>query len=176
MTLTSEHRLVHAPDYRSGALLLFASTAIILAAWGFQAAGYLPCELCELQRLAYYFAIPAGFVALVASSGGVPRLATLLYALIALAFLANAVLAGYHAGVEWKFWEGPQTCSGTGVSLPKGAGSLIEQLKKTQAVRCDEAQWRLFGISLSGWNALLSLWLSSLAAMTIARLRRASLN
>jgi len=175
MTLTSEHRLVRAPDYRSGALLLFASIAIILAAWGFEAVGYQPCELCSLQRLAYYFAIPAAFAALVASSGGAPRIAVLLYGLIVIAYLLNAGLGVYHAGVEWKYWEGPQTCSATAGGIAKG-GNLLESLKKVHVVRCDEVQWRLFGLSMAGYNAILSLWLASLAGLTIARLRRAQLS
>jgi disulfide bond formation protein DsbB len=172
MLLTSETRLTQAPEYRTGALLLYGSIAIILGAWMFEAAGYAPCELCLVQRYAYYFAIPVAFLALIASSGGMPRLAMALFGLIVLAYLANAGLGVYHSGVEWKFWQGPTTCSG---AAPVGGGNLLGRLKNVHAVRCDEVQLRILGLSLAGWNVLASLWFAVLAGLSIARIRRSSI-
>jgi disulfide bond formation protein DsbB len=147
------------PAYRAGGFALFLAVAAILAAlaaqhiWGLE-----PCPLCLQQRYAYYAGIPILFVALVLVAAEYPRLASLLFAVVALAFLANAALAGYHAGVEWKFWPGPDTCSQTpGALQPLGGGSLLNDLSKTRVIRCDEASWRLFGLSFAGWNVINSL-------------------
>lgn len=140
-----------------GGALLFVAIAIILAALGFEhIGGYKPCELCLLQRWAYYFSIPATFVALALVGAEQPRWAAMVFFAVALAFLANAGLGAYQAGAEWKFWPGPSTCSGQ-QSMATDAGALIDSLKRTTVVRCDEPQIRIFFLSFAGWNALVSL-------------------
>jgi len=83
------------------------------------------------------------------------------FAALALAMLAGMALAAYHAGVEWHLWAGPQECAGD----PNfgRTGSLIEQLNTVRVVRCDEAAWRLFGVSLAGYNVLISAALAGVA-------------
>ena len=83
------------------------------------------------------------------------------FAALALAMAVGACLAAYHAGVEWHLWAGPQECSGD----PNfgRSGSLLEQLNTVIVVRCDEAAWRLFGISLAGYNAVISAALAYIA-------------
>lgn len=143
--------------YRVGGALLFAALAIILAALGFEhIGGYQPCELCLLQRWAYYFAIPAAFMALALVSAEQPRWAAMVFFMVALAFLANAGLGAYQAGAEWKFWPGPATCSGQ-QALTQNAGNLLDAIKTTSVVRCDEPQIRIFFLSFAGWNTLISL-------------------
>jgi len=143
--------------YRIGGALLFAAIVIILTALGFEhIGGYQPCELCLLQRWAYYFSIPATFVALALVSAAQPRWAAIVFFAVALAFLANAGLGAYQAGAEWKFWPGPSTCSGL-QAVTTDAGGLINALERTNVVRCDEPQIRIFLLSFAGWNTLISL-------------------
>ena len=157
------------PAYRWGAAALIAAAAIILAALGFEhIGGYRPCPLCLQQRYAYYAGIPLLFGALVLTSMGQKRFAGALFALVAVAFLANTGLAIYHAGVEWKWWEGPQTCQ-LGLEPLSGSGTLLERLETTRVIRCDEAAWRFMGLSFAGWNAVLS-FLLALATFTAARI------
>ena len=80
---------------------------------------------------------------------------------IALGMLWNAVLGMFHSGVEWKWWPGPQECSG---APELGGGALLDRLKTVNVVRCDEAPWRFLGLSLAGYNALISLALAAVAA------------
>jgi disulfide bond formation protein DsbB len=142
--------------YRYGGLTLFFAAAVILAALAFEhLGGYAPCPLCLMQRYAFYAAIPLLFIAMALASE-MPRLAALIFFAVALAFLANAGLGVYHAGVEWKFWPGPDTCA-TAQALPTNAADLLSGLAETRVVRCDEAAWTLFGLSLAGWNVLASL-------------------
>ena len=67
--------------------------------------------------------------------------------------LCGAALGAYHAGVEWRWWPGPTDCSGPMTDF-NAKGSLLNQLQSIQVVRCDEAAWRLFGLSLAGYNVL----------------------
>ncbi len=74
----------------------------------------------------------------------------------------------FHAGVEWGFWPGPAECSGAVLDL--GKGSLLENLDRVKVVRCDEVQWRFLGLSLAGYNALISLLMAAIAGWGIAAL------
>ncbi len=156
--------------YRNGGLILFIATGAILSALGFEfIGGYQPCPLCLMQRYAFYLAIPLSFLAM-AVAAEKPKLAGALFLAIAIAFLANAGLGTYHAGAEWKYWPGPSTCA-TQQALPGSAADLLKGMDD-RVVRCDEASWRMFGLSFAGWNVLISLALFGLglkAASTAAR-------
>jgi disulfide bond formation protein DsbB len=163
MTFTTAAPTVHSA-YRFGALALLLAAAAIAVALGYQHLGGLqPCELCLEQRYAYYAGVPLLFVALVSLSAGQTRIAALLFGLVALGFLANAGLGVYHAGVEWQFWEGPTACSGT-QQITTNAGNMLDALKQTNVVRCDQAAWRFLGLSFAGWNVLASLFIAILGA------------
>ena len=144
-------------------LVAVVAAATIAGAWFFQLAlGIVPCPLCLEQRYAYYFIIPvAALVAIAAAPGASRYLLVLGFAALAMAALANAGLGAYHAGVEWKFWQGPTDC--TGPMLDLGGGSLLESIKTVKVIRCDEVQWRFLGLSLAGYNVLISLALAALA-------------
>src|SRR6202521_2264524 len=147
--------------------------AAILGAFYFQyGLGLAPCPLCLEQRIAFYFAIPLALIAAFADLRGAPRaLVTAALVLIALAMLLNAGLGVYHSGVEWKFWLGPADCSGPVTRLGR-ASDLMRQLQNVTVVRCDEAAWRFLGLSLAGYNALISLALAGIALWGAARTRR----
>ena len=138
--------------------------ATLAGAWFFQLVlDIRPCPLCLEQRYAYYLAIPLAVLVAIAAARDVPRgLVVTGLVVLALAALANAVLGGYHAGVEWTFWQGPTDCSGPVVDLGK-AGSLLERLDTVKVIRCDEVQWRFLGLSLAGYNVLISLAMAAIA-------------
>ena len=139
------------------------AVAVILTALGFEhLAGMKPCALCLQQRWAYYGAIPVTFLALVLLSAGHPRGAAVLFAVVALAYLGNAGLGSYHAGVEWGFWPGPDTCAATGTGIDP-TRPLLEQLQNTRVIRCDQAAARFGGLSFAGWNVVACLMLSTAA-------------
>jgi disulfide bond formation protein DsbB len=94
--------------------------------------------------------------------------------ILALVFLLSAGVAAYHAGAEWKFWPGPTTCSGAGGIGGVDAGDLAALMKgaKIRPPACDEAAWVFAGLSMAGWNALISLGLALLSALAALRERR----
>lgn len=161
------------PDYASQAshpaliaagLIALIATVTIAGAWFFELVlGILPCELCLEQRYAYYLIVPLAVVVAWAASRGASR-GLLLggLCLIALAAFANAVLGAYHSGVEWGWWPGPTACSGPIADFGK-PGNLFESLKTLKVVRCDEVQWRFLGLSLAGYNVLISLLMAIVA-------------
>jgi disulfide bond formation protein DsbB len=146
--------------------------ATILGAYFFEyVLHYQPCELCLTQRVPYYVAIPLAVLAAVVARCRAPRpLLIAAFAALALVMAISVVLAVYHAGVEWHFWPGPREC--TGDPDFGRTGSLIEQLNTVRVVRCDEAAWRLFGISLAGYNAAISAVLACVALWAVKSVRR----
>ena len=162
MTLALPDPTVHAA-YKAGSWALLLAVGAILGALAFQhIGGILPCELCLKQRYAYYTGVSLLFAALVLLSSGQRRRAALLFLAVALMFLANSVLGVYHAGVEWHFWPGPEACTGA-QNLSTSVGGLLNSLPSTTVIRCDEAAWRLGGISLAGWNVVVSLLVLALS-------------
>ena len=139
------------------------STTLLGSALLFQYVGGLaPCSLCIWQRWPHLAVI---FLAFIGLHGVIPR------GMLWLIFIAGSVsvgLGGYHAGVEYGFWAGPSGCSAN--LLPDGdIKALTQQLLITPLVRCDEVTWSLFGLSMAGWNALISL---DIVAASLISLRR----
>ena len=151
--------------------ILVVGAATIGAAWFFQLKlGYLPCKLCLQQRIPYYVALPVALAGLLVSLTGTRLgLLRLVLAVLALVFLAGAGLGAYHAGVEWSFWPGPADCGGASNSGPLNAGDLLGAVGSSRVISCTVAAWRLFGISMAGWNALISLTLAGVAVSALAR-------
>ena len=146
------------------------AAATLAGAWFFQLVlQILPCQLCLEQRYAYYFAVPfAGLVALAAARRAPRNMLIAGLAVLAVAVLANAVLGTYHSGVEWGFWKGPTECTGPVGNLGS-AGNLLERLDTVKVVRCDEVQWRFLGLSLAGYNVLISLLMAAIAGWGLVR-------
>jgi len=147
--------------------------AALAGAWVFEFGFDIkPCPLCLEQRYAYYGAIPlALLLALAAGRGVAPLWLRAGLVVVALVMLGNAGLGVYHSGVEWGFWQGPTGCSGPVLDLGK-AGSLLDQLDKVKVIRCDEVQWRFLGLSLAGYNVLISLTMAAIAGFGAVRARR----
>ena len=158
------------PALTASLAIMAIAAATLAGAWFFQLVlEILPCPLCLEQRYAYYFAVPfAALVALVAAKGAPRPLLLAGLAFLVLAVLANAWLGAYHAGVEWGLWKGPTDCTGQ-IGNFGSAGNLLERLDTVKVVRCDEVQWRFLGLSLAGYNVLISLLMAAIAAWGIAR-------
>jgi disulfide bond formation protein DsbB len=148
--------------------------ATLGGAWFFQyVLGIQPCPMCLEQRYAYYLVIVLGAV-LAFAAPRLPRgLVIAALVVLALAAFGNAIFGAFHAGVEWGFWQGPATCSGPVQDLGS-AGSLLQRLDTVRVVRCDEVQWRFLGLSLAGYNFLISGLMGLVALFGINRLRTAA--
>jgi disulfide bond formation protein DsbB len=156
-------------DKLAGQLMLVSAIAFsiafatILLAHIFERFGYAPCPLCLQERYAYYFGVPALVVAFFTARAESFTVARILLVLVGLAFLVNAGVGVYHAGVEWKWWPGPTSCSG-GVAVEWGEGGVASSIERAEVVSCSEASWRMLGLSFAGWNAVISGLLVGIAA------------
>ncbi len=143
--------------------VLAASIVILGAAYAFQYVGGLaPCVLCLYQRYPYWAAIAlmAAALALPARPGARRAQEALVY-LSGLLFLAGAGIALFHVGVEQHWWTGPEACGALSGAPAATLEELEARLTATPLIRCDEVQWSLFGISMAGYNAILSLGLAA---------------
>jgi disulfide bond formation protein DsbB len=109
--------------------------------------GLYPCEMCWWQRYAHFAAVALALVSFVAP----PKRVWI--GLAALAILVSGAIGGFHAGVEYGWWEGLTTCA----MASHGGGDALEAVMGGTLVRCDEVQWSLAGISLAGFNFLISV-------------------
>ena len=130
-------------------LLTLASTAMLIGAWTFQYFGYAPCKMCYWQRYPHMAAVAIGALAYAFGQ-------RVLAWLGALAMFATSGIGVYHSGVERKLWEGPNSCTSSGI---EGLSSedLFDQIMNAPLVRCDEIPWQLLGFTMANLNAIFSL-------------------
>ncbi len=146
------------------------SLALILGALGFQyLAGYPPCEICHWQRWPHIAAAGIGLLGGRAVSAKIvnPKWGRPVALLTIFLIAISGAIGLYHAGIEWHWWPGPRACTGAAFRFT-GALDLNQRV-----VMCDRAAWRLLGLSLAGYNAIVSLGAAALGLVAIARRERA---
>lgn len=150
---------------RSGLLVALAAAGtlalVLVAQYGF---GLPPCEMCHWQRWPYIAALGFGLGAVL-----LPRWRTQLLGLAALSFAITGGIGVFHAGVEWKWWQGLTSCGST--STATSLEDLRAQIMAAPVVRCDEAAIRVLGLSMAGWNAL---WAAALTIFAVFAAHRAA--
>lgn len=153
-----------------GLFMAALSAALLLGALGFQyLGGYPPCALCHDQRYGHIGVIVLALAGLAVRPRS-RRASRALLALAALALLLTAGIAGFHVGVEERWWDGPTGCSG-GSTLGLTPEEALKRLMETPVVRCDDVAWSMFGISMAGYNFLISAiaGVAALAGLAMAR-------
>ena len=149
---------------------LLLPLALLGGALGSQYLGGLhPCEMCMWQRWPHAIAIVLALLAFSSPAESTPSRALVLLA--ALAIAVSGCIGVYHAGVEAKIFEGFTQCTATGKGL--SPSELLQEISHAPLVRCDEVQFRFLGISMAGWNAILSLGGATLIVILTLRGRRA---
>ena len=149
-----------------------AGAVVLAVAYAFQyLGGVQPCVLCLYQRWPWWIAVGLG--CLVVLLRGRPGVALGVAATSSLAILSGAGLAGFHVGVEQHWWEGLTSCGGA-VGMPTSVEALRQQIMSSLVVRCDEVAWSLFGISMAGYNFLISLVFGAGGLCVLWRHREAS--
>ena len=154
----------------AAAFVFVIATLVISAALIFEhALGYEPCELCYLQRKPWYFAISFGLLLTFFAVKGERAFVHYGLYLLAAVMFVSAGLGVWHAGIEWKFWAGPASCTGGG---PLSFGGLPDLDRRV--VLCDEAPLRILGLSFAGWNAVVSTVAAGVALWGALAGRRAA--
>jgi disulfide bond formation protein DsbB len=151
---------------KARALALLIPAALLAGAWGFQLIGHLyPCEMCHWQRWPHYAALP---IALLAFVPGMPQRP--LVALAAIAIAVSGAIGVAHAGVEYHWWQGFTPCTSTF----SAGGDTLSAIMNAPVVRCDAPQWTFAGISLAGFNAIVSLGGALIILVLLTRRSRAA--
>lgn len=151
---------------RNRAVLLagLGSLGLLIGALLFQYVGDMaPCKMCYWQRYPHVGAIIIAGIILITGIG-VFAVLGLLSALI------TAGIGGFHAGVERGWWEGPQSCTSTSIDN-LSTEELLAQIMSAPMVRCDEIPWQMFGLSMAGWNMVVSICLAVLWTIAIIQQR-----
>ncbi len=138
--------------------------ALLAGAYAFQYwGGLVACQMCWWQRYAHFAALALALVGWLRPEMKTPVL------LAGLALAVAAALGLYHAGVEYHWWQGLTECTS---AVKFGAGDPLAAIMAAPAVRCDEVQWQMFGISLAGFNVLISGAAAGLVLRALAQTRR----
>lgn len=138
------------------------SALMLIAAFAFQHIGGLaPCKLCIWQRWPHGLAVVIGLIGAL-----MPHRAIALAG--ALASAVTAAIGGYHAGVELGWWEGPATCTSSGVG-GQSVQDLMQSIMQAPIVRCDDIPWEMLGLSMAGWNMLVSFGLTLIWLLAASR-------
>ena len=160
-------------NWAAPALILAASATALgfafAAQYGF---GLAPCVLCLYQRWPFAIAIVLGALGIALAASG--RSPGWVLALAGLVFTANAGIAFYHVGVEQHWWRGTASCSAV-VGQAKTLAELKAQVLAAPLVRCDEVAWSFLGLSMAGWNVLLSGGLALFSFVAASWQRRAGI-
>lgn len=154
-----------------------ASAALLAGAHAFETFGKLaPCILCLRQRETHWAVLAVAALVLIAGRvRPTPLVKRLGAAALGVAFLVAAGWAGYHVGVEFKWWPGPAACAAGGAK-DLSASAIAAALGQAQKViRCEDVAWSMLGISMAGWNGLVSAGLA-IASFAIALLDRSKSN
>ncbi|WP_439117820.1 disulfide bond formation protein B [Nereida ignava] len=136
------------PSHKIGLIAAAGSAALLAGAWIFQALGYAPCPMCIWQRYPHAIAVLIGLVVLVGLRF------RFVYLFGAATVLVTAAIGVFHAGVERKWWQGPTSCTGTGLDLP--AEDLLSTDTPVNLVMCDQVAWQFLTLSMASWNAAFS--------------------
>ncbi len=161
-------------DTAIAAVLTLSMAVVVGSALGFEhIGGYIPCALCLMQRNPYYIGVGVGLLAVLSAIFKLPPIVTrVLIGVIAVLMIVSIGLGTYHAGVEWKFWEGPASCT-IGATGGEAPVNVLDALNSTKAPSCTEATLRVLGLSFAGWNVLTSAALAGIALWATFRKRQA---
>lgn len=134
----------------------------LISQYGF---GLYPCEMCWWQRYPHIAAIVLALLALTMKGKGSGDMTVIL---AAICIAVSGLIGAFHAGVEYNWWEGVTACA-----TVAGGGNPLDAIMNAPVVRCDVAPWTLFGISLAGFNFLISVAGAVLIFATLGKARRA---
>jgi disulfide bond formation protein DsbB len=150
---------------KAKALAILVPAGLLAGAWGSEIWGELnPCEMCWWQRYGHLAGLAFALLALALGRRLTDRGRSFVW-LAALGIFASGAIGAYHAGVEARIFKGFTQCTSTSAGL--SGDELLAAIMNAPLTRCDQVQWELFGVSMAGWNAIVSivfalliLWLS----------------
>ncbi|WP_336276610.1 disulfide bond formation protein B [Bartonella sp. CB178] len=145
--------------------LIFCLSTTIGIALGFEhIGGYIPCNLCLIERFPYYISLP--FLLLAGLGAWFSRMSfgvQFLFFCVFVLMILNLILALYHVGIEYSLWPAPPSCGSSATILTTDVNQLLSQLNNTHPPSCSEASVRFLLLSFAGWNAISGLFYASIS-------------
>lgn len=148
-------------------ILALALTAIGTALFYEYVLNYQPCALCYEERIPYYVLIAVSVLALLSNR----FIGKGLLLVLGFMMFLGSLYGMYHAGIEWTFWPGPESCTGANLNLSTGM-DLLAMVQDVKIVPCDVANWRLFGISFAGYNALVAMLIAVICGFAVVKAKK----
>ena len=157
-------------DRRARGIAFLLPLTLLAGAWAAQLIGGLyPCEMCHWQRWPHYAALVVAGAAFVVQERGSVRVLVIVAAVL---IAISGAIGLAHAGVEYHWWDGFTACTSTTALGGMDAAARLDAILRAPVVRCDAAPWTLAGVSLAGFNAILSLGGAIALLMLLARRTR----
>ncbi len=154
---------------RARLIALLLPLLLLAGAWGSQLIGGLvPCEMCHWQRWPHYAAVVVAAFAFIVPGRSSKKT---MIAVAAVLIAVSGLIGVFHAGVEYHWWQGVTACSTMATGEGVSTDEMLRRLLAAPVIRCDAAQWTLFGVSLAGYNAILSLGGAAVIGWLIGRAR-----
>jgi disulfide bond formation protein DsbB len=150
----------HVDQLAMAALVVCSGGALALALIAQYGFDLWPCVVCYWQRVPYGLILFVGLLALLPAVDG-PSRRVILW-LCAGLFAVNVGLAGYHVGIEERWWKGPAECAGQ--VRDYSAADMLTALSQPGRLGCEEAAYRLLGLSMAGYNVIVCLVLAVTSA------------
>ena len=143
-------------------IIIIVSLIVLISVHIIEIIGFPACDLCLKQRWAWYLALIIASIPLIVTI----NFNKILLSVISIVLFCNAIFAGWHAGIEWDLWSGLTTCNSNAIF---DSNNLLETLKESSVPVCDDASIRIFGISLAGYNFIVSLLTSIFVLITLRK-------
>lgn len=143
-------------------IITIVSLIVLISVHIIEFIGFAACDLCLKQRWAWYLVLIIALIPFIVTIS----FNKILLLIISIVLFCNAIFAGWHAGIEWDLWRGLSTCNSSAIF---DNNNLIETLKEGSVPVCDDASIRIFGISLAGYNFIISLLTSIFVLITLRK-------
>ena len=143
-------------------IIIIVSLIVLISVHIIEIIGFPACDLCLKQRWGWYLALIIASIPFIVAI----NFNKILLSIISIVLFCNAIFAGWHAGIEWDLWSGLTTCNSNATF---DSNNFLETLKESSVPVCDDASIRIFGISLAGYNFIVSLLASIFVLITLRK-------
>ena len=116
--------------------------------------GHQPCNLCIFERIPYLLSI-----IIILFYFKFNQFEKFFILLLSIVFLFGTILSIYHLGIEQGFIQESLVCDLKNGSNLLSKEEILEQLQE-KSVSCKDVTFKIFGLSLTSYNILISLLIS----------------
>ena len=135
-------------------LIIFSFIALSFAYFVEFILGHEPCNLCKIERIPYIGSLILGSLIIFLNRWG-----KIILSIILVLFVFGSIISIYHVGIEQGIFSESLLCELSFNNNIQNAEELLKTLKKTP-ISCKDVTFKIFGLSLATFNAVLSILIS----------------